>query len=99
VLLLDLEGNHGASERDSPKGPEKENDDCIFCKAPLLANNYKDSVKDHCHITGKYWGAVRNACNLKLHLNPKTPIPVVFHNLQGYDGHLLMQAMARVQGK
>jgi len=27
------------------------------------------------------------------------PIPVVFHNLQGYDGHLLMQSMARVKGE
>ena len=27
------------------------------------------------------------------------PIPVVFHNLEGYDGHLLMQAMARVRGE
>ena len=62
-------------------------------------NNYKDSVKDHCHITGKYRGAAHNACNLKLRLNPKTPVPVVFHNLQGYDGHLLVHAMARVQGE
>ena len=27
------------------------------------------------------------------------PIPVIFHNLKGYDGHLLMQAMARVRGE
>ena len=26
-------------------------------------------------------------------------IPVIFHNLKGYDGHLLMQAMARVRGE
>ena len=60
-------------------------------------NNYKDSMKDHCHVTGKYRGAAHNACNLKLRLDPKTPIPVVFHNLQRYDGHLLMQGMAQVQ--
>lgn len=27
------------------------------------------------------------------------PIPVVFHNLKGYDGHLLMQAMSRGNGE
>lgn len=27
------------------------------------------------------------------------PIPVVFHNLKGRDGHLLMEAMSRVQGE
>jgi len=54
-------------------------------------------MKDHCHVTGKYRGAAHNACNLKLRLDPKTPIPVVFHNLQRYDGHLLMQGMTQVQ--
>ena len=62
--------------------------------------NFKDSVRDHDHMTGKYRGAAHNDCNFKLKLNPKTaPIPVIFHNLEGYDGHLLMQAMARVQGE
>ena len=62
--------------------------------------NFKDSVRDHDHMTGKYRGAAHNECNFKLKLNPKTtPIPVIFHNLKGYDGHLLMQAMARVQGE
>ncbi|MEW8688328.1 MAG: hypothetical protein AB2556_21155 [Candidatus Thiodiazotropha sp.] len=41
--------------------------------------------------TGKYRGAAHNACNLKL-LNPKTStIPVVFHNLWGYDSHLKVE--------
>ena len=58
----------------------------------------RDSVRDHCHITGKYRGAAHNACNLKLRLNPKTTtIPVVFHNLRGYDSHLLMQAISNVE--
>ena len=35
---------------------------------------------------------------LQLKLNAKTmPIAVVFHNLKGYNGHLLMQAIPRVQ--
>ena len=72
----------------------------MFCAEPLLLQNRKDSVKNHCHITGKYCGAVHNECNFKLRLNAKTvPIPVVFHNLKGYDGHLLMQAMPTVHGE
>jgi len=73
---------------------------CLFCADPLLVPNFKDSVRDHDLMTGKYRGAAHNECNLKLKLNAKTmPIPVIFHNLKGYDGHLLMQAMARVQGE
>ena len=73
---------------------------CLFCAEPLLLPNFKDSARDHDHTTGKYRGATHNECNFKLKLNPKTtPIPVIFHNLKGYDGHLLMQAMARVRGQ
>ena len=55
---------------------------CRICVKPLEG----DSVRDHCHISGRYRGAAHKACNLKLRLNPKTtPIPVVFHNLRGYD--------------
>ena len=73
---------------------------CLFCADPLLVPNFKDSVRDHDHMTGKYRGAAHNECNFKLKLKPKTmPIPVFFHNLKGYDSHLLMQAMARVRGE
>ena len=53
-----------------------------------------DRVRDHCHIAGKYRGAAHNACNLKLRIYPgKTKIPVVLHNLRGYDGHLIMSTL------
>ena len=69
---------------------------CHICLQDLAG----DSVRDHCHITGKYRGAALSACNLKLRLNPKTTVvPVVFHNLRGYDSHLLMQAISKVEGK
>ncbi|KAK3782744.1 hypothetical protein RRG08_037743 [Elysia crispata] len=69
---------------------------CHVCDKPLEG----DSVKDHCHINGKYRGASHSACNLKLRLSPKTTtIPVVFHNLRGYDSHLLMQAISKVEGR
>ena len=76
----------------------KQQTDCYLCKKPLLQENYRDAVKDHCHLTGKYRGAAHNQCNLKLRINPKTDqIPVVFHNLRGYDAHHLMQAMANLK--
>ena len=69
---------------------------CHVCEESLEG----DSVCDHCHITGNYRGAAHSTCNLKLWLNPKTTtIPVVFHNLWGYDSHLLMQAISKVAGK
>ena len=73
---------------------------CLFCAESLVVQNYKDSVKDHCHITGKYRGAAHNQCNFKLNPNPKTvPIPVVYYNLKRYDAHLMMQAPSRVWGE
>ena len=66
---------------------------CHVCDKPLDG----DSVRDHCHITGEYRGAAHNACNLKLRLDPS--IPVVFHNLRGYDSHLLIQAISKVKGR
>ena len=35
-----------------------------------------DSVRDYCHITDEYRGTARNACNLKLRLNPKNHQPL-----------------------
>ena len=76
----------------------KNQETCLFCGDSLMKQNYKDCVKDHCHITGKYRGAAHNSCNLKLRIKPKTDqIPVVFHSLRGYDAHHLMQAMSQLQ--
>ena len=44
-------------------------------------------VRDHCHYTGKYRGALHSKCNLRLRRSRN--IPVFFHNLTGYDCHLL----------
>ena len=52
-------------------------------------------VRDHCHITGLYRGAAHESCNL----NYKYPsyIPCVFHNLRGYDSHLICQSVGLFQ--
>ena len=63
--------------------------------------NQKDKkymkVRDHCHISGRYRGAAHAKCNLQLSIKPeKVTILVVFHNLRGFDGHLIMGAAGRM---
>ena len=58
----------------------------------------KHSMMTECATTvilwGEYHGAAHSACNLKLRIYAhKTKVPVVFHNLRGYDGHLIMSAV------
>ena len=54
-------------------------------------------VRDHCHVTGKYRGAAHVSCNLNFQLTNK--IPVVFHNLKGYDSHFIMQEIGDIAKK
>lgn len=70
--------------------------DCHICGKELRS----DPVRDHCHITGRFRGAAHNTCNLKWRISQKlAKIPVVFHNLRGYDGHFLMSAIGEEEGK
>ena len=81
-------------EKDQMKAKSQEN--WNYCGKPLLQKNFRDEVKDHCHITGRYRGAAHSYCNNLLRIYPKTEeIPVVFHNLKGYDTHHLMQAVSQ----
>jgi len=60
---------------------------CHICGRGITQSN--DIVRDHCHITGKYRGPAHTICNLKFTIPDF--IPVVFHNLKGYDSHFIMQ--------
>ena len=69
---------------------------CWICEQEIAPSvktaKQQQKVRDHCHFTGEYRGAAHKSCNLKLKIQPgKTKIPVVFHNLKGYDSHLIMQ--------
>ena len=69
-------------------------DGCYIC-----GNKYTDKdvlVRDHCHITGKFRGSAHQECNLKLRIKPEDiKIPVIFHNLCGYDSHFIMQQIGK----
>ena len=54
-------------------------------------------VRDHDHWTGQYRGAAHSGCNLAMRKVKK--IPVVFHNLAGYDSHIIMQSLCKVKCK
>ena len=59
-----------------------------------------DSVRDHCHVTGKFHGAAHGPYILKLRFDPRRfTIPVVFHSLCRHDSHMLMQAISKVNGE
>ena len=68
---------------------------CWICQKRYKAN--ENPVRDHCHITGKYRGSAHNTCNLRLQISAeKIKIPVIFHNLKGYDGHLIIEGMGDI---
>lgn len=68
--------------------------ECHICGEVL----HTDKVHDHCHIISKYRGAAHKACNLIFCIYPdKCKVPVVFHNLWGYDSYLIMQAIGNCE--
>ena len=72
--------------------------ECHICNKQYTENDIR--VRDHCHITGKYRGSAHQECNLKLRLNPEEiKIPVIFHNLRGYDSHFIMQEIGAIVKK
>ena len=71
---------------------------CHVCERKLNPSEKENiPVRDHCHITGKYRGAAHKNCNLRFKLTPdKIKIPVIFHNIKGYDSHFIMQKLGQI---
>ena len=66
-----------------------------ICKK--LIDNYDEKIRDHCHITSKFRGAAHWICNINFQLTKK--IPVIFHNLKGYDSHLIFSELNKFDVK
>ena len=68
---------------------------CHICDKQYTEKDVR--VRDHCHITGEYRGSAHQDCNLKLKIEPDNiKIPVIFHNLRGYDSHFIMQEIGAI---
>ena len=65
--------------------------ECHICFKKFSPKDRK--VRDHCHYTGKYRGAAHSSCNLRYRIPDY--IPVVFHNLAGYDAHCFIKELAK----
>ncbi|XP_070526956.1 uncharacterized protein [Cardiocondyla obscurior] len=60
---------------------------CHVCESPFAVD--KKRVRDYCHMTGRYRGPAHSKCNLQY--RDTRYIPVVFHNLSGYDAHFVIK--------
>ena len=72
---------------------------CHICEQDLNVDKetgHVFKVRDHCHFTGEYRGAAHFDCNLKC--RKPLILPVIFHNLQGYDSHLFIKQLSNVTG-
>ena len=74
---------------DALKREHEAAEECHIC----LKEFRNRKARDHCHYTGEYRGAVHNNCNLKYKIPDH--IPIVFHNLSGYDAHLFIKELGR----
>jgi hypothetical protein len=74
---------------------QKDNfENCKSCERCCAGFSEKDwKVRHHCHVSGDFISTLCNACNFKLQIQKF--VPVVIHNLKGYDSHLIIKGLAK----
>ena len=69
---------------------------CYICKENFDNKYLKDKkyckVRDHCHYTGEYRGAIHSICDLKYTV-PKN-IPLSFHDGSNFEHHFITKELA-----
>src|SRR6218665_173440 len=68
-------------------------DTCENCPSCDTALTKENKIHHHCHVSGNFLSALCNNCNLQMKFKKRIKgrddvnylIPVVFHNLRGYD--------------
>lgn len=68
-------------------------ENCHICRK-VFESPDEIRCRDHCHLTRALRGPSHQACNL----NSKQThtIPIVFHNLSGYDSNFIISSLATV---
>ena len=61
---------------------------CHICNKAFQLKDKR--VRDHDHRTGEFRGAAHDKCNINYYSNRY--LPIVFHNLRGYDSHLILKS-------
>ena len=71
---------------------------CWICQKGYKGDEGENiPVRDHCHMTGKYRGSAHKKCNFRLQISAeKIKIPIVFHNLKGYDSHFIIEKLGDI---
>ena len=103
--IAELLKNPVALERtDAVEVQFKKAHQCHICEHDFTS--FDEKVRDHDHLDGKFRGAAHSSCNLKYRWSKLNPlgkygfkIPVIFHNLHGYDSHLLMEAFGKYKNR
>lgn len=93
ALKVDIEEENGRLHTVASDYDFKHAKVCYLCGEKFGKGSEK-KVWDHCHTTGVFKGAAHSKCNF---VQSDYVLPVVFHNLQGYDGHLLIRE-AKLKG-
>lgn len=79
---------------------------CRFCNQPMppyamMPNDFtapgcpwsidQKCVVDHDHFTGDPMGLAHSCCNIRASIKTKYAVPVIFHNLRGYDAYHILR--------
>jgi hypothetical protein len=70
--------------------------ECHICGGYITKKDIK--VRDHDHINGLFRGCAHQSCNINFN-HKDYKIPVFFHNLKGFDGHIIIQGLGRMNFK
>ena len=71
---------------------------CWLCEKNFKLEDMKENpiVKDHCHLTGRFRGLAHNNCNLNTRKAHTSFVPILFHNISGYDCHLIFEKVVNM---